>query len=72
MIGFLLDASNVALDRQAVEAGRALLNRGGDFADGVIAHDGQWLGGEYFLSFDKKAVRLLQVAGEAASILART
>ncbi|WP_347405175.1 hypothetical protein [Mesorhizobium sp. WSM4884] len=36
---------------------------GGDFADGVIAFDGQWLGGETFVSFDRKAVKLVEGRG---------
>jgi predicted nucleic-acid-binding protein len=64
----LLDASNIAVDRLAVEAGLAMLDAGGDFADGAIAHDGQWLGGDTFVSFDEKAVRLLQAQGETAIV----
>jgi hypothetical protein len=30
----------VSMDRPAVEAGLAVLEAGGDFADGVIAHEG--------------------------------
>lgn len=37
----------------------AALDAGGDFADGIIAHEGQWPGGETFVSFDQKAVGLL-------------
>lgn len=66
----LLDADNVATDRAAVEAGLALLDAGGDFADGVIAHEGRWLGGETFVSFDKKAIRLLAAGGEDARVRA--
>lgn len=62
-IRLLLDADNVAIDRQAVEAGLAVLDGGGDFADGIIAHGGQWLGGETFVSFDQKAVALLKKQG---------
>jgi predicted nucleic-acid-binding protein len=47
-----------------------LLEAGGDFADGVIAFEGRWLGGETFVSFDKQAVKLLKSAGEAARLLA--
>jgi predicted nucleic-acid-binding protein len=65
----LLAAGNVHLDRQAVEAGLALLDVGGDFADGVIAHQGQWLGGEVFVSFDRQAVALLQQQGVAAQLM---
>jgi hypothetical protein len=49
---------NVALDRPAVDAASAILDAGGDFADGVIAYEGAWQGGEAFVSFDKKAVAL--------------
>lgn len=65
----LLAAGNVHLDRQAVEAGLAQLEAGGDFADGVIAHQGQWLGGEVFVSFDRQAVALLQQQGVAAQLM---
>jgi predicted nucleic-acid-binding protein len=65
----LLDTGNVVMNRPAVEAGLALLEAGGDFADGVMAYEGTWLGGETFMSFDKKAVTLLLKAGEAAQHL---
>src|SRR5438132_1164914 len=51
----LLAAANVEVNRPAVEAGLSVLEAGGDFADGVIAYEGNWLGGEMFVSFDKKA-----------------
>lgn len=66
----LLDADNVAVNRPAVEAGMAVLNAGGDFADGIIAFEGRWLGGETFVSFDKKAVSLLARQGQRAELLA--
>jgi predicted nucleic-acid-binding protein len=65
----LLSAGNVAVNRPAVDAGLAMLDAGGDFADGVIAFEGQWLGGETFVSFDKKAVALLERHGQAARVL---
>ncbi|MDN5844101.1 MAG: type II toxin-antitoxin system VapC family toxin [Alcaligenaceae bacterium] len=65
----LLDAGNVVMNRPAVEAGLALLEAGGDFADGIMAHEGKWLGGETFVSFDKKAVKLLSKQGEATRLL---
>lgn len=55
----LLEAENVAIDRPGVEAGLALLEADGDFADGIIAYDGQWLDGETSMSFDTVAVKLL-------------
>lgn len=65
----LLDTDHVTVDRPGVEAGLAVLEAGGDFADGVIAHDGRWLGGETFVSFDQKAVRLLSAVGHSARLL---
>jgi predicted nucleic-acid-binding protein len=65
----LIDVANVVVDRPAAEAGLAVLDRGGDFADGVIAHQGYELGGEVFVSFDKKAVGLVEDVGEAALLL---
>lgn len=65
----LLAASNVEVNRPAVEAGLALLEAGGDFADGVIAFEGNWLGGETFISFDKEAVALLTAQGRSAQRL---
>jgi predicted nucleic-acid-binding protein len=52
-----------------VEAGLAQLEAGGDFADGVIAHQGQWLGGDVFVSFDRQAVGLLRGQGVATQLL---
>ncbi|MFN9242545.1 MAG: type II toxin-antitoxin system VapC family toxin [Cyanobacteriota bacterium] len=65
----LMAAGNVRLDRAAVEAGLAQLEAGGDFADAVIAQEGQWLGGHTFVSFDRQAVALLQQRGVAAELL---
>jgi predicted nucleic-acid-binding protein len=66
----LLNAGNVAVNRPAAEAGMAVLNAGGDFADGVIAYDGRWLGGESFVSFDRKVVSLIAAQGHQARLLA--
>ena len=65
----LLDSGNVVMNHPAVEAGLALLEAGDDFADGIIAHEGRWLGGETFVSFDKKAITLLAKQGESVRLL---
>lgn len=65
----LLAAAKVEVNRPAVEAGLSVLEAGGDFADGVIAYEGHWLGGETFVSFDKKAVALLKKQGQSARLL---
>ena len=62
----LMNGANVVVNRPAVEAGLALLDAGGDFADGVIAYEGNWLGADTFVSFDKRAVKL--VAGRGAPV----
>jgi predicted nucleic-acid-binding protein len=64
----LLDATNVQVNRPAVEAGLSMLESNGDFADGVIAYEGTWLGGETFVSFDKQAIALLTAAGQPARL----
>lgn len=65
----LIAAANVEVNRPAVEAGLSILETGGDFADGIIAYEGNWLGGETFVSFDKKAVALLSAQGQSARLL---
>lgn len=65
----LLAAANVEMNRPAVEAGLSVLDAGGDFADGAIAYEGSWLGGETFVSFDKQAVTRLAAQGQAARLL---
>ncbi|MQB40633.1 type II toxin-antitoxin system VapC family toxin [Rhizobium sp. ICMP 5592] len=65
----LLDAGNVVMNRPAVEAGLAILEAGGDFADGIMAYEGNWLGGETFVSFDKQAVELLAEQGQTSRLL---
>jgi predicted nucleic-acid-binding protein len=64
----LLNGAVVA-NRPAADAGLAMLDAGGDFADGVIAYEGSWLGAETFVSFDKRAVKLLEAQGKAALLL---
>ena len=67
-IRLLASSANVLLDDAAVAAGLAVLEQGGDFADGVIAFDGRRLGGDTFVSFDRRAVRLLREAGFEAQL----
>lgn len=62
-ISGLIASANVVADRPAVAAGLALLEAGGDFADGAIAWQGAALGGKVFASFDREAVRRLADLG---------
>jgi predicted nucleic-acid-binding protein len=68
-IHHLINSANVVMNRPAVEAGLASLGAGGDFADGVIAYEGEWLGAEEFVSFDSKAISVLQSQGNRARLL---
>lgn len=71
-IRHVINASNVVVNRPVAEAGLALLDAGGDFADGVIAHEGHWLGAEIFVSFDKRAVKLIEASGGIARLASTT
>ncbi len=65
----LIKSANVVVNRPAIEAGLSVLDAGGDFADGVIAYEGNWLGAEEFVSFDSKAVSILRSQGGRARLL---
>ena len=67
----LLNTENVVVNRPAVDAGLAVLDAGGDFADGSIAYAGSWLGGETFVSFDRKAIKLLCALGQSSRLLSK-
>ncbi|ABM45397.1 hypothetical protein H704_00250 [Bartonella bacilliformis Peru38] len=69
MLRDLLTTNNIVMNRPAVEAGIAILEAGGDFADGIMAYEGNWLGGETFVSFDKQAIDLLTQKGQVAKLL---
>ena len=65
----LVATANVEVNRPAVDSGLAVLDAGGDFADGVIAFEGRWLGGSTFVSFDKNAVAILAGQGQSVKLL---
>ena len=46
--------ANLEVNREAMSAGLAMLEDGGDFADGVIAHEGYCLGAETFVFLIKR------------------
>ncbi|HRK67425.1 MAG TPA: type II toxin-antitoxin system VapC family toxin [Hyphomonas sp.] len=64
----LIRSETAVVNRPAADAGLAMLELGGDFADGVIAYEGAWLGSEEFVSFDKKAVALAINSGFRARL----
>jgi predicted nucleic-acid-binding protein len=66
----LIGSANVEVNRPAVEAALALLDQGGDFADGIIAFEGASLGGAMFATFDKDAAKRLKKLGRDTLLLA--
>lgn len=56
----LIQVRHVVCHTPAVLAGLAVLEAGGDFADGAIAYEGELLGGPEFVTFDQQAAKLLK------------
>jgi predicted nucleic-acid-binding protein len=69
LIRELRETENFVVDSGAMNAGLATVEAGADFADGVIAYEGRWLGGETFVSFDRKAVTALEKQGLKVKLL---
>ena len=63
----LVISASVLVDRAAVRV--AVLEKGGDFADGVIAFEGRRVGGRVFASFDRDAVELIRATGGETRLL---
>lgn len=64
----LLESSTVVTNFESAEAGLAVYEQGGDFADGVLAFEGTKLGASAFASFDRDAVRILERQGFSAFV----
>jgi predicted nucleic-acid-binding protein len=56
---FVIESRNVEVDRPAAEMGIRMLNRGGDFADGIIQHDANRAKSRYIVTFDRAFADLL-------------
>ncbi len=56
----LIQVRHVVCHTPAVLAGLAVLESGGEFADGAIAYEGELLGGLEFVTFDQQAAKLLK------------
>jgi predicted nucleic-acid-binding protein len=65
----LTKSARVEANRPAIDAGLAILEAGGDFADAVIAFEGRQVGGDIFLTFDTKAAELMVASGEPVELL---
>lgn len=59
----MVNAANVVVNRAAADTGLALPTAGGDFAVGVIAFEGQWLGAE----FESDLIRMCTREGMAVA-----
>jgi predicted nucleic-acid-binding protein len=68
-IRLLLSDPRAVVDKAAVDAGLAFMAAGGDFADGVIEFQGRRLGGETFVTFDRKAAAVIVSQGRRSLIL---
>jgi predicted nucleic-acid-binding protein len=71
-VRLLIESANVLVDRPPVEAGLAVLEGGGDFADGIIAFEGRRAGGLVFTTFDAKAAAMVRATGGEARLLRET
>jgi predicted nucleic-acid-binding protein len=69
-IRLLISDPRAVFDSPAVEAGLSFLDAGGDFADGVIEFEGRRLGGEVFVTFDRRAASIIERQGRKAVLLA--
>lgn len=56
----LIQVRHVVCHTPAVLAGLAVLEAGGDFADGAMAYEGELLGGPEFVTFDQQAAKVLK------------
>lgn len=68
----VLCIKNLVFKKDEVEAGLRMLEKGGDFADGVNARAGRTMAsddGAVFASFDKEAVKLLNAQGVPVLLL---
>lgn len=71
VVASIAEAENVVIDTASVAAGIAMLDAGGDFADAVIAEQGDRLGARAFVSFDRKAVSRVDAMGFKARLPAQ-
>ncbi|WJR66003.1 type II toxin-antitoxin system VapC family toxin [Neorhizobium sp. CSC1952] len=68
-IRLLIADERIIVDRPAIEEGLAFLDAGGDFADGVIEFEGRKLGGDTFVTFDKRAASIIRAKGRECVLL---
>lgn len=66
----LVSDERVHCDREAINAAIAFVRAGGDFADGMVEYQGRRLGGQTFVTFDRKAASLIRRLGRESRLLA--
>ena len=66
-ISAIVAVDTVVTEPPVVDGGLAALEAGGDFADGVIAYQGETLGATVFASFDREAVARMKNHGLVAA-----
>ncbi|KPN72652.1 type II toxin-antitoxin system VapC family toxin [Neisseria sp. 83E34] len=66
---FIVSVPNLVVKEDEIEAGLAVMENGGDFADGVNEYIGSQLGAEKFATFDKKAANILNELGRQVILL---
>lgn len=66
---FVSSVPKLVVQENEIEAGFAVMERNGDFADGINAFNGAMLGAEQFATFDKQAAKLLQETGVKTLLL---
>ncbi|WP_373747367.1 type II toxin-antitoxin system VapC family toxin [Neisseria dentiae] len=66
---FVSSVPKLVVQENEIEAGFAMMERNGDFADGINAFCGAMLGAEQFVTFDKQAARILQETGVKTLLL---
>ena len=59
-----------SLNQRLRKADLALLDQGGDFADGIIAFEGASLAGATFATFDKDTAKRFKKLGQDSLLLA--
>ncbi|MGI2031586.1 type II toxin-antitoxin system VapC family toxin [Rhizobium panacihumi] len=68
-IRVLIADPRTVIDRDAVAAGLAFLDAGGDFADGAIEFEGRRLGGKVLATFDRQAAAIIRGQGRQCLLL---
>jgi predicted nucleic-acid-binding protein len=66
----ILNSVKVIINNDEIEAGLLIMEKGGDFADGINAYTGSVMASDscVFVSFDKQAVRLFTEEGIPAMV----